>query len=209
MLISCPNCNTNFAVPARAIGAMGKKVKCSKCGHNWFQEPVKLEKSQMDNLLNAENLGSDRNLPARVNKKLSSLHIAASVIIVALIIFAEVMKNPASYDAIASKLKLNDNSAVKFVNFKSESKFNDNKLDFALSGQIVNTTDKRVKIPDMDIKVMSKGGRVITQAKLQPEKDSLEPYEVFAYNPKITRVTGNANKIVLSYGNWLENIFKE
>ncbi len=209
MLISCPNCNTSFAVPARAIGETGKKVKCSKCAHNWFQEPVKFETAKIDKLLNVENLGSDKNLPVKVKKKLNPLHIAASVLLLSLIILTEIMKNPSSYQAVANKIRLDDHSVVKFVNFKSESKINDNKLDFSLSGQIINTSEKRVKIPDVDVKIMSKGSRVITHAKLKPEKDSLEPYEVFSYSPQITRVTGNADKIVLSYGNWLENIFKE
>lgn len=209
MLISCPNCHTSFAVPARAIGESGKKVKCSKCGNSWFQEPLKLEKTQLDNLLHVENLGSDNNLPVKVAKKLSPIHIAASVILLALIMLLEIMKNPASYQVVADKLKLQDNSAVKFVNFEAESKINDNKIDFSLAGKILNTTANKVKIPDVDIKVMSKGGRVITAAKLKPEKEMLEPYEVFSYTPQITRVTGNADKVVLSYGNWLENMFKE
>lgn len=209
MLISCPNCSTSFAVPARAIGETGKKVKCSKCAHNWFQEPVKLETAKLTPMPDAQNLGSDKNLPAKVKQKINPLHIAASVILLALIISTEILKNPTSYEAVSDKLKLYDYSAVKFVNFESKSKVNDNKLDFNLSGQIINTSPNKVIIPKVDVKIMSKGGRVISHARLKPEKDVLEPYEVFSYNPQITRVTGNADKVVISYGNWLENMFKE
>jgi len=40
MLISCPNCDTNFSVPDSALGAKGRTLKCAKCGHKWFQSPA-------------------------------------------------------------------------------------------------------------------------------------------------------------------------
>lgn len=40
MLISCPNCATNFSVPDKALAPNGRKLKCAKCDHKWFQEPI-------------------------------------------------------------------------------------------------------------------------------------------------------------------------
>lgn len=37
MLISCPNCTTNFSVPDKALLPSGRTLKCAKCGHKWFQ----------------------------------------------------------------------------------------------------------------------------------------------------------------------------
>lgn len=37
MLISCPNCATNFSVPDKALAPSGRTLKCAKCGHKWFQ----------------------------------------------------------------------------------------------------------------------------------------------------------------------------
>lgn len=36
--ITCPECNAKYRVNAASIGD-GKKVKCTKCGNTWFQEP--------------------------------------------------------------------------------------------------------------------------------------------------------------------------
>lgn len=40
MLISCPNCATNFSVPDKALAPKGRTLKCAKCGHKWFQNPI-------------------------------------------------------------------------------------------------------------------------------------------------------------------------
>lgn len=43
MLISCPNCATNFSVPDKALGATGRTLKCAKCGHKWHQDAPRPE----------------------------------------------------------------------------------------------------------------------------------------------------------------------
>ncbi len=40
MIVSCPACETRFAVDDSLIGPTGRKVKCAKCDHRWRQMPV-------------------------------------------------------------------------------------------------------------------------------------------------------------------------
>jgi len=38
MILTCPECSTRYALDARQLGTAGRKVKCVRCGHVWFQE---------------------------------------------------------------------------------------------------------------------------------------------------------------------------
>lgn len=39
MIVSCPSCTTRFTVDPSVLGAHGRRVRCVRCGHVWFQEP--------------------------------------------------------------------------------------------------------------------------------------------------------------------------
>jgi len=39
MILTCPACQTRFAINAAALGDAGRKVRCAKCGDNWHQMP--------------------------------------------------------------------------------------------------------------------------------------------------------------------------
>lgn len=43
MIIACPACTTRYVVPDSAVGHEGRTVRCAKCRHSWFQEPVQPE----------------------------------------------------------------------------------------------------------------------------------------------------------------------
>lgn len=40
MLITCPDCATQFTVPDAAIKPEGRKLKCARCGHKWHFVPA-------------------------------------------------------------------------------------------------------------------------------------------------------------------------
>jgi len=39
MILTCPSCQSRYLVPANAVPAQGREVRCKKCSHEWWQYP--------------------------------------------------------------------------------------------------------------------------------------------------------------------------
>ena len=37
MIVDCPSCGTGFRLDESALGEAGRRLRCSVCGHVWFQ----------------------------------------------------------------------------------------------------------------------------------------------------------------------------
>ena len=37
MIVGCPSCATRFRIDAAVLGPSGRKLKCSRCAHQWFE----------------------------------------------------------------------------------------------------------------------------------------------------------------------------
>ena len=39
MILTCPNCGTQYVVKDGAIPPEGRQVRCAACKHSWHQDP--------------------------------------------------------------------------------------------------------------------------------------------------------------------------
>lgn len=39
MILTCEDCHTRYLLPAHLLGDEGRRVRCTICGHEWFQTP--------------------------------------------------------------------------------------------------------------------------------------------------------------------------
>ena len=43
MIVSCPTCSTRYTLSDESLGTDGRKVRCARCGHTWWQMPDRAE----------------------------------------------------------------------------------------------------------------------------------------------------------------------
>jgi predicted Zn finger-like uncharacterized protein len=48
MIVTCPACSTRYLVEERNLGATGRMVRCSQCGHSWYEAPPTGEPLRVD-----------------------------------------------------------------------------------------------------------------------------------------------------------------
>ncbi len=207
MLISCPECKTTFAVPIKAIGVTGRKVKCSKCTHVWFQEPAQVDRAALENLLSVD-AEESINLPARRKQKFSYAYVACLFLLLLCAAGIQLLKQPGIYPPLGAKLQLTNYNGLRFHDFSVESHRVDNKLDFFLRGKVINTTSRTRNLPPMNVRVYSKGGRIMAESRIRIPQDQIGPFGEIFIDPEITTVSGNADKIELSFENWAEGALR-
>ena len=59
MILTCPACSASYNVPAEAIGAEGRTVRCKKCKHEWFQKGEKRALEDLINLIESTDIEVD------------------------------------------------------------------------------------------------------------------------------------------------------
>lgn len=48
MILTCPNCGTQYVVKDGAIPPQGRQVRCASCKHSWHQDPEPAEEPEAD-----------------------------------------------------------------------------------------------------------------------------------------------------------------
>src|SRR5437660_11690036 len=46
MILTCPNCGTQYVVKDDAVPPQGRQVRCAACKHSWHQGPMSAEETQ-------------------------------------------------------------------------------------------------------------------------------------------------------------------
>lgn len=218
MILQCPECNARYAVPDNAVGAAGRTVRCAKCHHSWHQAGVPQEPpppQQLDQMLDGINSQPSetseateedaprrrrrRNLP--VVKQTSyrpgirtAAAIAWSVTAAMLVLYVY----PTAYGIPKSHgLALADAGMVKIAE--------DKKLAYELSGKIVNTTDRVVKVPKLRITLVDDKGNALRYWDFSSRGVTLEPTKSLPFTTGTLDVTfSKANRFVMEIGSPLE-----
>jgi predicted Zn finger-like uncharacterized protein len=67
--LTCPACDARFKVPGKALLPKGRKVRCSKCGHSWFQEPLEDRQEKGPSVSEADDGGDSDNLLGSIEQE--------------------------------------------------------------------------------------------------------------------------------------------
>ena len=157
MYISCPNCDTKFAVLPEQIGVLGRKVKCSKCSHIWHQKPhgeIRLEpifSFSSKNQVNTDYIVGKGgvNLPALLPINIPAYLYGLPVLLIAAIIFVTI-------------ILFQDNQDYKKLGIVDLKVNNDLQAGrIVLSYKILNNADYQVATPLIRIRLLGEDNRVL------------------------------------------------
>ena len=214
MIVGCPNCSARFVVKAQAIGENGRKVKCARCKHTWFQKPdldvleAAKQSNSIDDPKEADPVPNGANVPAVARQKMSFLLKLAAmisfiffVLTMSLINANKVLPSMAGYYSIFG---LYDTTDIALYDVKVEKIESGKYNDVLVSGRIVNESEQQKNLPALRMIIISEEGEKLKTVTLEPEGNVMEPGERFDFEDRIPRMPNNASKVVMDLGNGLD-----
>lgn len=202
MLIGCPNCKVSFAVPAKAIGNSGRNLKCSKCSHIWFQEPLNFDRDKLDQMLTVEAPKDEENkqLPAKIKDQKIYYKLLILLILTVAAFYLEKMKSP---DFSGVK----DYQQLSFSGIAVKNNMVDGKYNFLVTGKIINSENKIAYTKPVTIKIYDKAQKVIKESTIKLDTETIAPKASYNFSITLDNVNMAADKVVIESEHWLEKLF--
>lgn len=226
MILECSECRARYIVPDSAIGAEGRVVRCAACRHSWFQEPAALDLVDRAAIAPAatdapapptfferepapageQEPGPDpfaheppfrpRRNPAR------RLTIVAAAVGLAMLVAVGAIQYFGT-PGLAAQLGLpigEPDVPLRFANYSTERRDLDsgNEL-FVISGQVVNPTAIRQRVPDILAELRDAQGRLVFSWTIAPEQRTLRPRESIQFDSAKLDVPNNSKKLTLTF----------
>ncbi len=214
MILTCPECSAKFVVKSEAIGPKGRKVKCAKCAHKWFQDPdpevAKAAEAAgiQEEPKETEAIPEGGNVPAPVagavplHLKLSALASGVVFLFALLIISANSVLPTMS--GLFGLFGIHDATQIALYDVEvktvEEGKYN----DLLVTGKIVNESDSERYLPDLRLKVLDENGDDVKLIMLESGGTMMEAGEKIDFENKIPRIPKTSTVVVMDIGNKLD-----
>lgn len=171
MILTCPNCETQYFADDSTIGESGRTVKCAACGHSWFVAPPGLEAARArPNPAAAHEVYRER---VREQRRRKSRAVAlfswlfTAVLFFSLGVGAIVFRNDVVkvFPRAAGAYKLANFNVnrfgIEFDSIERSRTFNDTIPVVTVSGKAVNVARTEVETPLVRVDLKDDRGRTV------------------------------------------------
>lgn len=219
MILTCESCSTQFSVSAEALGPSGRRVKCSRCSHSWFQKPEETVPDAVAEVIAAldsepkpEEQRPRPRPPVVIAKPPKQASAALKISAVAMLMIGAVLQTIAflgSYKMggnLLAGMGLGDSSAYQFTELSFESiPATPGKFTLALSGGVKNISDKEMPPWPVTITLSDMHGRTVSELAYPfSDAPSIGSGSTLPFQPKINNIPTSITRVTLELGNSLE-----
>ena len=218
MVLECPSCATRYLVDPAALGAEGRKVRCARCRHTWFEkapapsldppdfaEPPDLAKpiAQPRPIPRGSNLPAVRQQPSAANW----IGWAVLVVVVGAIVAGGVFAReqivaawpPAAKFYQLVRLPVEQAAPVfDFRNVRSSQEVENGVLVLSVTGEVVNLSEVALRVPKLRVVLHDEAERELVRWLVSLPRARLEPGESVAFTTRREKPPADARGLKVS-----------
>ncbi len=221
MIITCPSCSAQFAVPDGAIPPVGRKVKCAKCSHVWHQKPLEAvadTSAVTPPPASVAPIPEGGNVPALATKDKNRYLKAALWLLLSLSLATNFFLYQHSLTSLMpflagvyNSLGLYETEGFSFNDLSAKVERVENHLVVTVDGTLKNeNTDTPQTLHPASISLLSEKGNVMDKrAYNEISGTTLEPGGSVPFQHVINDISGNTHTIIVDIQNPVERTFGE
>lgn len=206
MYITCLKCHSHFVVQPKQIGPLGRKVRCSKCGHIWHQQlkdSVKLEPVITTHKPDYTNQFSPGiNLPALLPIKIPQyLYTMPALFLCAIVILSMILFQD-FYDLDSSEAaKLLSIRDIHVVSNKDAGKI-------TIAYKVTNASNQTISMPLVRVRLFDKNSITLKSHVADQEDVVLLPKQSVSIKTEFSSVPDITDKVDITLGSKLAFILR-
>ncbi len=217
MIITCPSCSARFVVKTESIGANGRKVRCAKCKHDWFQAPDQqaiaavAAANPQPEPASTDPIPQGSNVPVAVKTKgkfaVSPLQLGFVGSILLLVLTVGIMQANSVLPKMAGFYKLfaiYDAKEIALYDVKVEKVDADKYTDLVITGKIVNQSSEEKHLPDLRISIYDKDKKKLKYITLASKGAMIAPGEKVDFKNQVPRIHKDSANVVIDLGNRID-----
>jgi len=190
MILTCPECDTRFVVPSTIFMRGGRKLRCSSCKHQWFQEEPLEKKTDADTISDQQNALNNDNETSYIEKIKNDFRQGYSVIggvcsIVVIIFIA--------YKVMMPSLIIGQGLAFDNITIERDG------TALKINGNIVNAMDADRGVPSVKITRILGDDIEGDATIISPDKNMLSSGEILPISATLDDVEKEVLNIKLSF----------
>lgn len=208
MILTCPQCETQYFADDSTIGESGRTVKCAACDHSWFVRPdgatpASAAPAPAAHEIYRERVREQRRRKSRFASLLSWIVTAAvffSLGVAAIIFRNDVVKTWPEASTAYRQVGFNVNRfGLEFSDIERSRTFNDTVPVVTVIGQARNVARSSVDAPNVQVNLKDERGRTVATKVSSIKPDSLPAGEAGAFTVVLEQAPMESFEIELSF----------